>query len=99
VKNTFDFYTLLCNFFTNQLLADILNDNEVSEEVEQQFKSGLGDIRKQFGAIKDSLVFEEWKLNNENALENAEERFDASVEKIRDQLDEDDNYEEWEDGN
>lgn len=59
VKNTCDFYVIICKFFTNTFLMDMLNDRTVSENLKERFNIDVAEVHRQFEMARNNIVFME----------------------------------------
>jgi len=59
VKNAFDFYTIICKFFTTAVLADLLDDISLSKDVQDKLEIGIAEIRESLVSVQDNMQFTE----------------------------------------
>lgn len=56
VKNAFDFYDVITNFFRNTVLTNILADRVVSEEEKEMFQKNIDIIKDHIGLLESTKV-------------------------------------------
>jgi hypothetical protein len=55
VKNSFDFYDLTTAFFSKQVLTDLLNKDELTEEVKEEFNQSIYSIQDKLVLLEDNM--------------------------------------------
>ena len=59
VKNTFDFYLIICKFFTVPYLLDILSNETVSAKMKKRFYAGREEVHRQLEMVQENIILAE----------------------------------------
>lgn len=57
VKNSFDFYTLICGFFTQNILTSIIQDGQITLQEKKDFKSQIKQIEESRNKLITNTFF------------------------------------------
>ena len=57
VRNAFDYYTMLVNFFTEPILTKIVEDNEITPDEREMFENERSAIEQQTKLLENTAIF------------------------------------------